>query len=172
MNRSRRHLLEVWGLIWLCVLMAAALYFRGPSGTTFADVLATKVFPVPPPATWLQTNGGVLIQAMGTMIAGIAASIAAYFGMKNHALTTQIHVDTDGRLTTMANLLNAQATDAKELARLVSEAILAATEKTKAATLAASTKATADIKDAAAAASTNVNMPGAEVTGRIPLTEK
>src|ERR1035437_7375801 len=141
MNKNdRRYTLEMIGLIWLCVIMAGALYFHGPSGTTLAGVLAASIIPVPPPATWLSTNGGVVIQAIGTTFAGCAASIAAYFGMNNHTLTTQIHVDTNGRLSNLVNLLNAQALAAAELAKQVKEAVLTA-----------SSKSTADIADAAAA---------------------
>src|ERR1017187_6456922 len=140
-------------LIWCCVLMAAALYFRGPGGTTLADMVASKVLPIPPPATSLTTNGGVIVQAIGTTFAGVAASFAAYFGMKNHALTTQIHIDTNGRLSNLVDLLNAQKTEASVLAKAVLEA-----------TLKASTKATTDVAEASKVA----GVLGAQVPGVMP----
>jgi hypothetical protein len=166
-KRDRRYTLEMIGLIWLCVLMAAALYFRGPSGTTLADMIASNILPVPPPATWLTTNGGVLIQAIGTTFAGCAASIAAYFGMKNHALTTQIHVDTNGRLTNLVDLLNAQTRAAAELAEHVKNAVLVASTKSTADVAQASATMGARMAEANETASTQISMPGAQVTGQI-----
>ena len=112
---------------------------------------------VPPPGAWLSTNIGVVISALGTMFAGACAAVAAWFGRMNHKLATEIHVNTDGRLTAMMDEL-----------KLLRAARTTEREQATAATLLASDKSTHDIAEASKAASTNVNMPGAEVHGQIP----
>jgi hypothetical protein len=92
---------------------------------------------------WITLNLSAVIQTIGM----IAAACAAYFGLKNHALSTQIHVDTNSRLTTLLSentALTAEVTALKA-------AILAMTKESKAAVIVASTKATADVAAASLA---------------------
>jgi hypothetical protein len=73
--------------------------------------------------TWLSANATALLTVGGSTLATIFSAIAMYFGNKNHGLTTQIHVDTDGRLSAMTAEI-----EALKQAALMSTAVATATK--------------------------------------------
>jgi len=111
---------------------------RPPLGPAMVDIVR--------PASWISSNMATLLTLAGTTFAGICSAASVYFGNKNHNLTTQIHVDTDGRLSALtaevaglkAHIVTADAVAAATKVETDKAAAIAATAVVVAATVAPS----------------------------------
>jgi len=91
--------------------------------TAVATPVVQPVIEVAKAPTWISDNMSAVLTLAGSTLAGIFSAVAMYLSNKNHNLVTQIHVDTDGRLSAMT----AEIMELKQAA-ITATAVAAATK--------------------------------------------
>jgi hypothetical protein len=91
--------------------------------TAVATPVVQPVIEVAKAPTWISANMSAILTLAGSTLAGIFSAVAMYLSNKNHNLVTQIHVDTDGRLSAMT----AELMELKQAA-ITATAVAAATK--------------------------------------------
>jgi hypothetical protein len=91
--------------------------------TAVATPVVQPVIEVAKAPTWISANMSAVLTLAGSTLAGIFSAVAMYLSNKNHNLVTQIHVDTDGRLSAMT----AELMELKQAA-ITATAVAAATK--------------------------------------------
>jgi hypothetical protein len=91
--------------------------------TAVATPVVQPVIEVAKAPTWISANMSAVLTLAGSTLAGIFSAVAMYLSNKNHNLVTQIHVDTNGRLSAMT----AELLELKQAA-ITATAVAAATK--------------------------------------------